>query len=72
MEKEYLPFGEEWKKEIMKISKKDIIDMLLRPALIANQEIACRCTSEQKHGTTTIACCNHCGKSTEAFWSRNY
>ncbi len=28
MEKDYVPFGEDWKKEVMKNTKSDIVDML--------------------------------------------
>ena len=31
--------------------------------------IACKCTSEEKHGETQIMCCNHCGLPTESFWT---
>jgi len=34
------------------------------------KDIACKCTAEEKHGWTTIKCCNHCGKSTEEFWTK--
>lgn len=30
--------------------------------------IGCTCKEEEKHGTTSIDCCNHCGKPTEDFW----
>lgn len=36
-EKEYIPFGEEWKKEMMKVSKSDLIDFL-RKSLAKNRE----------------------------------
>ena len=34
--KEYIPFGEEWKKEMMKMSKSDLIDFL-RKSLAENR-----------------------------------
>lgn len=33
--------------------------------------ISCKCTPDKMTGTTTIACCNQCGKSTESFWTTN-
>ena len=40
--------------------------------LYANQQpvIACLCKNEDKHGTTSIHCCNHCGLPTEDFWTK--
>jgi hypothetical protein len=34
----------------------------------AGQNIGCLCSDEEKHGTTTITCCNHCGRPVEEFW----
>jgi hypothetical protein len=28
----------------------------------------CSCVDEDKHGETSIMCCNECGKPTEEFW----
>jgi len=38
--------------------------------LMDNTELGCKCTPEEKHGWTTIKCCNHCGKPTEEFWTK--
>lgn len=32
------------------------------------QLLACVCNNEDKHGQTTVWCCNECGKPTEDFW----
>lgn len=32
--------------------------------------IECQCKNEDKHGETSIMCCNHCGKPTEEFWTK--
>jgi len=33
---EFIPFGEEWKKEMMKLNKSDLIDEFLTPSLKRN------------------------------------
>jgi len=30
----------------------------------------CTCNDEDKHGETSIMCCNECGKPTEKFWRK--
>ena len=30
----------------------------------------CTCNEEDKHGETSIMCCNECGKPTEKFWRK--
>jgi hypothetical protein len=30
----------------------------------------CTCKASEKHGTTTVACCNRCGYPTEDFWAK--
>ncbi len=37
---DYIPYGDEWVKEISKMPKKAIIEILLRPALMKQSEIA--------------------------------
>jgi len=32
--------------------------------------IQCKCKEEDKHGETSIMCCNECGLPTEKFWER--
>lgn len=32
--------------------------------------IGCTCKDEERHGETSIMCCNHCGLPTEKFWTR--
>lgn len=29
----------------------------------------CECKGEERHGETSVMCCNHCGKPTEEFWT---
>lgn len=43
--------------------------LLVIEEFIAAVSIQCKCTPNQQHGTTTIACCNRCGLPTEAFWT---
>lgn len=38
--------------------------------LLENKSISCQCKEEDKHGETSIMCCNNCGLSTEDFWKR--
>jgi len=33
--------------------------------------IGCSCNDNDKHGETSIMCCNHCGKPVEDFWVGN-
>lgn len=33
-------------------------------------DIQCKCKPEDKHGETSIMCCNECGLPTEKFWTR--
>lgn len=33
-------------------------------------DIQCKCNPEQKHGETSIMCCNKCGLPTEKFWTK--
>jgi len=46
--------------------------MVWRPIMpfqsFSNVESNCKCAEEEKHGWTTVKCCNHCGKSIESFW----
>lgn len=40
---------------------------------LQDRRIGCKCRQNQKHGTTSIDCCNRCGKPTEEFWTnKNY
>lgn len=42
------------------------------PSLDAGKErdnIQCKCSEDQKHGETSIMCCNHCGLPIEKFWT---
>jgi hypothetical protein len=32
--------------------------------------IGCVCSEEEKHGETSVMCCNHCGNPTENFWCK--
>jgi len=32
-------------------------------------DISCKCTEADKHGDTTIRCCNECGLPVEDFWT---
>ena len=41
------------------------------PNLEDSVSIGCECSNDIKHGETSIMCCNHCGKPTEEFWTRN-
>ncbi len=51
-------------------SMEDTIDRIYRNAIkYTKEDIKCKCTSEQKTGTTSIDCCNQCGKATEEFWT---
>lgn len=34
-----------------------------------HQDITCKCEAQEKHGETTVACCNHCGLPTEPWWT---
>ena len=36
----YIPYGQEWKKEVMKMTKEQIIAILLKPALMAKHQRA--------------------------------
>lgn len=38
-------------------------------ALQGLNKIGCKCKESEKHGKTSIMCCNHCGKPTEKFWN---
>ena len=30
----------------------------------------CHCSNDEKHGQTSVMCCNHCGLPDEEFWKR--
>jgi hypothetical protein len=51
--KEFEPFGPEWKKEVMKLDKSRLIDDFLTPALKKNIELE----EEQNK----LLCCLYCG-----------
>lgn len=36
---------------------------------LAIENIGCQCSNEIKTGTTSIHCCNICGKPDEEFWT---
>ncbi len=42
---------------------------MVAPKEIALPNIKCKCSENEKHGETSIMCCNHCGLPTEAFWT---
>lgn len=31
-------------------------------------KLKCTCTEEERHGETTVFCCNHCGIPVEEMW----
>ena len=61
---EYVPFGEEWKKELMKIPKRFIID-LYRKGCIKNQQLELLKRQEKCYPDTEAngyVFCGKCGK----------
>lgn len=40
----------------------------IRKQLTLTDVSQCACTSEETTGTTTVKCCNVCGKPAEIFW----
>lgn len=37
MEEDYIPFGEEWKKDVMKMTKNEIVDLFKKKCIEFNQ-----------------------------------
>lgn len=64
-EEDYIPFSEQWEKEMMKLPKIQIIKMF-RDAHLDNEELDkpqfCSCSNEIKTGWTSAHHCNICGK----------
>ncbi len=50
----------------------DVVIGILKFALSTTSalptSIQCKCTPDQKHGETSIMCCNDCGLPCEPFW----
>jgi len=44
--------------------------MHLKQKMSCQVNIGCECKDEEKHGWTTIKCCNECGLSVESFWNK--
>lgn len=43
----------------------------IKQALSQHDVSGCVCDEEEKHGWTTVKCCNRCGLSIEDFWNKH-
>jgi len=68
-ETEYIPYGDEWVKEISKIPKNYIIENLLRPALIKQSEL--QSTNTKDVGLRWVKAIDRLpGRGQKVFWKR--
>lgn len=53
------------------IQYKMLVKAIELSRLSENDLSECVCNEEDKHGWTTVKCCNKCGLSIEPFWRKN-
>lgn len=50
--------------ELVLLRKLNSVEQQLRTGVVNK----CACTADETTGTTTVRCCNICGKPAESFW----